>query len=99
MKKTLSALGATALLSLAALSAPVHAQRNGYYAPPAVVVPAPPQYYAERDPRWHGHDRRWEHRGRGDRDHDGIRNRYDRDRDGDGVPNRFDRRPNNPYRY
>lgn len=34
--------------------------------------------------------------GRGDRDWDGIPNRFDRDRDGDGVPNRFDSRPNNP---
>ncbi|MEJ7685817.1 MAG: hypothetical protein WKG52_01795 [Variovorax sp.] len=37
--------------------------------------------------------------GRGDRDRDGVPNRYDRDRDNDGVPNRYDRRPNNPYRY
>ena len=34
----------------------------------------------------------------GDRDRDGVPNRYDRDRDGDGVPNRNDRRPDNPYR-
>ena len=34
----------------------------------------------------------------GDRDRDGVPNRYDRDRDGDGVPNRYDRAPNNPYR-
>ena len=34
----------------------------------------------------------------GDRDRDGVPNRYDRDRDGDGVPNRYDRNPNNPYR-
>ncbi len=33
----------------------------------------------------------------GDRDLDGVPNRYDRDRDGDGVPNAFDRRPGNPY--
>jgi hypothetical protein len=37
--------------------------------------------------------------GYGDRDHDGIPNRYDRvynprwDRDGDGIPNRYDRSP------
>jgi len=36
--------------------------------------------------------------GGGDRDGDGVRNRYDRDRDGDGVVNRHDRRPNNPNR-
>ncbi|SOD29783.1 hypothetical protein SAMN05518800_5384 [Variovorax sp. YR752] len=34
----------------------------------------------------------------GDRDRDGVPNRYDRDRDNDGVPNRYDRNPNNPYR-
>jgi hypothetical protein len=37
--------------------------------------------------------------GQGDRDRDGVPNRYDRDRDNDGVPNRYDRRPNNPNRY
>ncbi|WP_179107003.1 hypothetical protein [Variovorax sp. KK3] len=36
--------------------------------------------------------------GYGDRDRDGVPNRYDRDRDNDGVPNRYDRRPNDPYR-
>ena len=34
-----------------------------------------------------------------DRDRDGVPNRYDRDRDGDGVPNRSDRRPGDPRRY
>ena len=34
----------------------------------------------------------------GDRDRDGVPNRYDRDRDNDGVPNRADRAPDNPYR-
>ena len=38
-------------------------------------------------------------RGYGDRDRDGVPNRYDRDRDGDGVPNRADRRPGDPRRY
>ena len=37
--------------------------------------------------------------GYGDRDRDGVPNRYDRDRDNDGVRNRDDRRPNNPNRY
>jgi hypothetical protein len=36
--------------------------------------------------------------GGGDRDRDGVPNRYDRDRDNDGVPNRYDRTPNNPNR-
>ena len=35
----------------------------------------------------------------GDRDRDGIANRYDRDRDGDGVPNRRDARPDNARWY
>ncbi|CAN7277341.1 hypothetical protein LJR290_001357 [Variovorax sp. LjRoot290] len=46
-------------------------------------------------PRYHGAPGQ----GYGDRDRDGIPNRYDRDRDGDGVPNRYDSRPGNPYRY
>ena len=63
-------------------------------------------YYA---PRWHQDNGRWRFererwdRGdriarSGDRDRDGIPNRYDRDRDGDGVPNRYDSNPNNPRR-
>jgi hypothetical protein len=50
--------------------------------------------------RWDRDDRREYHhgRGRGDRDHDGVPNRYDRDRDGDGVPNRYDHHPDNPRR-
>ena len=34
----------------------------------------------------------------GDRDRDGVPNRFDRDRDGDGVRNGRDVRPNNPWR-
>jgi hypothetical protein len=71
--------------------------------------------YAWSEPVWMERDGRWEfQRGewrRGDRDRDGIPNRYDRDRDNDGVPNRVDRdrdndgvpnrvddHPNNPNR-
>lgn len=36
---------------------------------------------------------------RGDRDRDGVPNRFDRDRDGDGVPNRFDRAPDQWRRH
>lgn len=51
------------------------------------------------DRYYNGWRRDYPNRGwRGDRDRDGIPNRYDRDRDGDGVPNRFDDRPNNPRR-
>ncbi|VWX55675.1 conserved exported hypothetical protein [Burkholderiales bacterium 8X] len=108
MKKIAFALGTTALLSLAAVTAPAQAQPGVYIAPRVVVVPAPPPppaaYYYRDDRRGyghgHGHGRHWDHRGgRRDSDRDGVPNRYDRDRDNDGVPNRFDRRPNNPYRY
>lgn len=44
-------------------------------------------YYGSRD-----------YYGYGDRDRDGVPNRYDRDRDNDGVPNYADRAPSNPYR-
>ena len=66
--------------------------RPGYvYAPPVWV---------ERGGRWHYRGPSWNarpvraHGPRpwGDRDHDGVRNRWDRDRDGDGVPNRWERR-------
>ena len=96
MKKTAFALGAAALLSLGALAtAPAHAHDGRYgYDNRVIVVPAPP-------PRHYGYDERRYHRERGwgDRDRDGVPNRYDRDRDGDGVPNYYDRRPGNPYRY
>ena len=65
--------------------------------------------------RWENHDGRWvmrqgtwqreryayyePRRGYGDRDHDGVPNRYDRDRDNDGVPNSVDLRPDDPRRY
>ncbi|MGJ7507806.1 thrombospondin type 3 repeat-containing protein [Variovorax sp. GT1P44] len=108
MKKIALALGTIALLSIATLSAPASAQP---YPDRAYVVPAPPPPsrgyivtpgyayvqpgYVQRGPGYDGRH----HRGYGDRDHDGIPNRYDRDRDGDGVPNRYDSRPDNPYRY
>lgn len=66
-----------------------------------------PGHWVERDGRWvfvqpgwrgerfaYGYGRGY---ALGDRDRDGIPNRYDRDRDNDGVPNRFDRAPDNPY--
>jgi len=43
-------------------------------------------------------ENRGDHRGYGDRDHDGVPNRYDRDRDNDGVPNKYDAAPDNPRR-
>lgn len=72
-----------------------HVWVRGYF------VPARAGYFY-RQPEWTRHGDRWAYRAggwvRGDRDGDGIRNRFDRDRDGDGVANRFDRAPNNPYR-
>jgi hypothetical protein len=59
--------------------------------------------YEYREPRWvqraNGEwylvGNNWERRGpMGDRDRDGIPNRYDRDKDGDGIPNAYDDRPN-----
>ena len=60
-------------------------ERRGY----RYVTP----HWVERNGAWVMERGRWDH---GDRDHDGVPNRYDRDRDGDGVPNRFDRAPDNP---
>jgi hypothetical protein len=73
--------------------------------------------YEYREPRWvqRGNGEwymaggNWERGAYGDRDHDGVPNRFDRDsrdhrggrpadRDGDGVPDRFDNYPNNPRR-
>lgn len=60
-------------------------------------------YYAPRwsysNGGWYLQRERWERGNRyayGDRDRDGIPNRYDRDRDNDGVPNRYDAAPGNP---
>jgi hypothetical protein len=73
-------------------------ERRGYY--------WHPMRWEQHDGRWMLERGRWdreryaENRGRngamGDRDRDGVPNRFDRDRDGDGVPNRADRAPDNP---
>ena len=89
--------------ALAAAAAPAHAGGNVQW---SVTIGAPLPGLVVRDaygpyhrppvivaPRPIGY-------GYGDRDRDGIPNRYDRvynprwDRDGDGVPNRYDRSPN-----
>jgi hypothetical protein len=72
--------------------------------------------YEYREPRWvqRGNGEwvmvgnSWERGAYGDRDHDGVPNRYDADSrrfsgprgdmDGDGVQNRYDRHPRNPNR-
>ncbi|HSV54967.1 MAG TPA: YXWGXW repeat-containing protein [Burkholderiaceae bacterium] len=54
-----------------------------------------PRWVQRGDGQWHLVGNNWERRGPGgDRDGDGIANRYDRDRDGDGIPNARDDRPN-----
>jgi hypothetical protein len=78
-----------------------HEWRNNQY------VWVPGTWYRDRpgytfeEPRWvqrnggwvlAGND--WRRGPHGDRDGDGIANRYDRDRDGDGIPNRFDNNRN-----
>jgi hypothetical protein len=82
---------------------PGHWNWNGHryvWAPGVWVRARPGWHYAE--PSWVERDGRWAlqrgHWARGDRDHDGVPNRYDRDRDNDGVPNRYDHHPNDPYR-
>jgi YXWGXW repeat-containing protein len=77
-------------------------ERHGYY--------WHPNRWEQREGRWVLERGRWdrerfvenrrfeERRAYGDRDRDGVPNRYDRDRDGDGVPNRYDRAPGNPNR-
>ncbi|NGZ83556.1 YXWGXW repeat-containing protein [Duganella aceris] len=58
--------------------------------------------WEQRDGRWYRQEARWDRGPNGDRDHDGVPNRYDRhdnrgdhrgygDKDHDGVPNRYDR--------
>lgn len=78
-------------------------RRNRHHWTAGTWVSARPGYvYAQptwvnQGGRWHLYHGAWA-RGRGDRDHDGIPNRYDRDRDGDGIRNRRDRHPGNPHR-
>ena len=78
-----------------------HEWRNGRYEwRPGYWVSERPGYIWEqphwvqrRDGSWFLAGNAWERRGpNGDRDGDGIANRYDRDRDGDGIPNRYDNR-------
>ncbi len=64
----------------------VHSRPGYYYARPAWV---------QRNHRWELERGEWRH---GDRDRDGVPNRFDRDKDGDGVSNRRDGSPDNPWR-
>lgn len=58
--------------------------------------------YVSGREQWQFHPSRWERGPNGDRDHDGIPNKYDRhddrgpwgDRDHDGIPNKYDRHDN-----
>ncbi|CAN5903071.1 hypothetical protein BH11PSE13_BH11PSE13_39130 [soil metagenome] len=98
MKMLSFAIAAAALLSLGAIGTAAQAQPFGGHTIQAqvYVVPAPPHrgYYRPAPPPRHYYaPNRYRH---GDRRWDNRRGRGDRDRD--GVPNRFDRAPNNPYR-
>jgi len=79
---------------------PVYVQPQPVYVQPRPVYVQPQPIYAQPGPinYWRsdrrGHDGHHGHRGRG---HGEYRAYGDRDRD--GVPNRYDRQPNNPYRY
>lgn len=71
------------------------ANYGGYYGQSTPYVVEQPLYiYGSGGYRYDLHV----HRGRRDRDGDGVPNRLDRDRDGDGVNNRRDAYPNNPRR-
>ncbi len=63
-------------------------QRPGY----AYVAP---RWVERGNGQWYMVGGNWERGPNGDRDGDGIANRYDRDRDGDGIPNRYDNRGRN----
>ena len=73
-----------------------------YWVPGTYVVERRGYVYSQ--PQWVNNGGRWHlnrgawARGGGDRDHDGVPNRFDRDRDGDGRRNGWDRHPNNPNR-
>jgi hypothetical protein len=69
-------------------------ERHGLYWHPNRWVERDGHYVLERG-RW---DKQRYAGSYGDRDRDGVPNRYDRDRDNDGVPNRYDNAPNNPHR-
>jgi hypothetical protein len=124
MEKRIWILGAAALACTGALSsapaaAGTSADAHVYHyqpAPQPVWVPGHWEWQGNRHVWVHGqyargpyHGDRWVRRGDRDRDgipdrydrdldNDGVRNRHDRDRDGDGVPNWHDRSPNNRYR-
>lgn len=97
MKRVLLSLAAVATLGAlggcAAYADPYGGHGPAYgYAQPSVSIGVGAGYYG-------GYYNNGYYYGRpGDRDRDGVPNRYDRDRDGDGVRNSRDTRPNNPWR-
>ena len=75
-------------------------ERRGYYWHPSRWEEREGRYHFVQG-RWDREryaENRWNRGGHGDRDHDGVPNKFDRDKDGDGVPNRYDNAPNNPNR-
>ena len=92
---------------------PVYVQPRHVYVQPQPVYVQPRPVYTQPQFVDYGYDRRHYRRGPfGDRDGDGIANRFDPDSrfydhraargwgdwDRDGVPNRWDHAPHNPYR-
>ena len=55
-----------------------------------------PQWVQRSNGTWFMVGNTWERGAYGDRDRDGVANRYDGDRDGDGIRNSRDNRPNVP---
>jgi hypothetical protein len=97
MKRLLLSLAAVATLGAlggcAAYADPYgYGPAYGGYVQPSVSIGVGTGYYGG------GYYRGAPYYGYGDRDRDGVPNRFDRDRDGDGVRNGRDVRPNNPYR-
>ena len=82
--------------------APVYVQPRPVYVAPRPVYVAPQPVYEEygyEDGRgWRRDAYRWEHRGWYGDHHRRLYGPWG-DRDGDGVVNRYDRFPDNPYRH
>ncbi|MES2959999.1 MAG: hypothetical protein V4792_17555 [Pseudomonadota bacterium] len=84
----------------APIGVPIYSQPYpGYNQPYPVYTQPYPDYRPVPIVRYRG----YQSSAYGDRDHDGIPNRYDRvynprwDRDGDGIPNRYERQPRNGH--
>ena len=88
---SIAAVAAVGALSGCAAYADPYGYGGYGYAQPSVSIGVGTGYYGN------GYYNGYYGRPYGDRDRDGVANRFDRDRDGDGVRNGRDVRPNNPY--